>query len=408
MKTFNITIIALLSITLLSSSVAYADSHEEDMRMNGPIQNSTGSVTDDMMEEWPIVIQLRAMIAELEAKIAELQEDKQKKNAKIAELQEDKQKKNAKIAELRDKLKAKTSQTENQDVKLQDKLDRKNAKNAELEDALDNKDAKIDHLKEKVDRKIDNKNEKLDAMKAQMSEMKTLMEKHRIIEPEKYTVPTNPMTQPEPITIRPSLMDYMPQPPYESYYEQPELQQSPCPFKVSTHAGGFSIRHEHEYWGFSITNDYNRDGKCDIWYLDHRVYTNSSRVYTVMTETISTFKGDDTKYSMIKYKYYSYHDDGTIIMEVYYNQNGTAYSAEKKVNHGYYMHYDCSDRNNGNNIRYSLSDDNVWYYSGYSNCEEVRYHPNGNVSYHAYKNEDGQNVRMGYHPDGTVKSSRIS
>ena len=178
MKTLNITIIVLLSITLLSSSVVYA----EDMMDDKPIQNGTSPVNDGMMtednetmEEWPIVVQLRAMIAELEAKIAELQEDKQKKNAKIAE--------------LRDKLKVKTSQTENQDVKLQDKLDRKNAKIAELEAALDNKDAKIDHLKEKVDRKIDNKNEKLGAMKAQMNEM---------IQPQLTIKPVpDPMTQPE-------------------------------------------------------------------------------------------------------------------------------------------------------------------------------------------------------------------
>ena len=152
MKTLQITIIALLSITLLSSSVVYA----EDMMDDKPIQNSTSPVYEDMtddnetMEEWPIVVQLRAMIAELEAKIAELQEDKQKKNAKIAE--------------LRDKLKAKTNQSENQDVKLQDKLEKKNAKIAELEDVIENKDAKIDHLKEKVDRKIDNKQEKVGAM----------------------------------------------------------------------------------------------------------------------------------------------------------------------------------------------------------------------------------------------------
>ena len=159
MKTLHITIIALLSITLLSSSVVYA----EDMMEDGPIQNSTNHVYEDMtddnetMEEWPIVIQLRAMIAELEAKITELQEDKQNKNAKIAE--------------LRDKLKAKTNQSENQDVKLQDKLDRKNAKIAELETALDNKDAKIKHLKEKVDRKIANKQEKVGAMDEKLGVM---------------------------------------------------------------------------------------------------------------------------------------------------------------------------------------------------------------------------------------------
>ena len=152
MKTLQITIVALLSITLLSSSVAYA----EDMMEDGPIQNSTNHVYEDMtddnetMEEWPIVIQLRAMIAELEAKIAELQEDKQNKNAKIAE--------------LRDKLKAKNNQAENQDAKLQAKLDKKNAKIAELEEIIDNKDAKITHLKEKVDRKIANKQEKVGAM----------------------------------------------------------------------------------------------------------------------------------------------------------------------------------------------------------------------------------------------------
>ena len=130
MKTLHITIIALLSITLLSSSVVYANPD---------------------------------LIAELEAKIAELE-------AKITELQEDKQNKNDRIAELRDKLKAKTNQTENQDTKLQAKLDKKNAVIAELEETIDNKDAKIKHLKEKVDRKIDNKNQKLDAMKAQMGE----------------------------------------------------------------------------------------------------------------------------------------------------------------------------------------------------------------------------------------------
>ena len=133
MKTLHITVIVLLSITLLSSSVAYANPD---------------------------------LIAELEAKIAELE-------AKINELKEDKQNKNAKIDELRDKLKSKNNQTENQDAKLQAKLDKKNAKIAELETALDNKDAKIKHLKEKVDRKIANKQEKVGAMKVQMGEMMT-------------------------------------------------------------------------------------------------------------------------------------------------------------------------------------------------------------------------------------------
>ena len=167
MKTLHITVIALLSITLLSSSVVYA----EEMTEDGPIQNSTNHVYEDMtddnetMEEWPIVVQLRAMIAELEAKIAELKEDKQNKNAKIAE--------------LRDKLKAKTNQTENQDEKLEAKLEKKNAKIAELEAALDNKDAKIQHLKEKVDRKIANKQEKVGTMKGQMDEMMTEDQKNK-------------------------------------------------------------------------------------------------------------------------------------------------------------------------------------------------------------------------------------
>ena len=122
MKTLHITIIALLSVTLLSSGLVYADPE---------------------------------IIAQLEAKIQELTDKLQNKNAKIDE--------------LRDKLKVKTNDIE----KLENRLDRKNAKNAELEDALDNKDAKIKHLKEKVDRKIDNKNQKLDAMKTQMGEMQS-------------------------------------------------------------------------------------------------------------------------------------------------------------------------------------------------------------------------------------------
>ena len=135
MKTLHITIVALLSITLLSSSVVYANPD---------------------------------LIAQLEAKIAELE-------AKITELKEDKQNKNAKIAELRDKLKTKNSQAENQDVKLEAKLEKKNAKIAELEEIIDNKNAKIDHLKEKVDRKIDNKNEKVGALNEKMSDMKDEM-----------------------------------------------------------------------------------------------------------------------------------------------------------------------------------------------------------------------------------------
>ena len=156
MKTLHITIIALLSITLLSSGIVYAEDMTEHMTEKDQIQNSTNSFNEEM-EEWPIVVQLRAMIAELEAKIAELQEDKQKKNAKIAE--------------LRDKLKAKNNQAENQDEKLEAKLEKKNAKIAELETALDNKDAKIAHLKEKVDRKIANKHEKVGALNEKMSDM---------------------------------------------------------------------------------------------------------------------------------------------------------------------------------------------------------------------------------------------
>ena len=128
MTTLQITIIVLLSITLLSSSVAYANPD--------------------------LIAQLEIKIAELEAKINELKEDKQKKNAqiskqadKIAELKEEKQNKNAII----DKKDAKIDQLENKIVKLEDIIDRKNNK-------LDRRDASIE-----------NKNEKLDDMKAQLN-----------------------------------------------------------------------------------------------------------------------------------------------------------------------------------------------------------------------------------------------
>ena len=176
MQTLQITIIAILSITLLSSSVVYA----EDMMEDGPIQNSTSPVYEDMtddnetMEEWPIVIQLRAMIAELEATITGLE-------TKITELREDKQNKNAKIAELRDKLKAKNNQTENQDVKLQTKLENKNAKIDRLEDKIVKLEKIIDRKDSKIDRKdtnVDNKKEKIgmtqDDLNAQASEIESL------------------------------------------------------------------------------------------------------------------------------------------------------------------------------------------------------------------------------------------
>ena len=170
MKTLNITIIVLLSITLLSSSVVYA----EDMMDDKPIQNGTSPVNDGMMtednetmEEWPIVVQLRAIIAELEATITGLE-------TKITELKEDKQNKNAKITELRDKLKAKNNQDENQDVKLQAKLDKKDAKIDRLENKIVKLEEIIDRKDSKIDRKdtnIDNKKEKLKIKQDKIDEM---------------------------------------------------------------------------------------------------------------------------------------------------------------------------------------------------------------------------------------------
>ena len=92
-----------------------------------------------------------------DGKIAQLE-------AKIAELKEDKQNKNAHIDKLKDRL-------ENQNTKFEDKLDKKNAKIDQLEN-------KIVTLKETIDRKdtnIDKKKEKLGAMKGQMSDMKDEM-----------------------------------------------------------------------------------------------------------------------------------------------------------------------------------------------------------------------------------------
>ena len=152
----------------------------EDMMEDGPIQNSTNHVYEDMtddneeMEEWPIVVQLRTMIAELEATITGLE-------AKITELKEDKQNKNAKIAELRDKLKAKNNQTENQDVKLQTKLENKNAKIDRLENKIVKLEKIIDRKDSKIDRKdtnVDNKKEKIgiaqDDLNAQANEIESL------------------------------------------------------------------------------------------------------------------------------------------------------------------------------------------------------------------------------------------
>ena len=140
-KTLHITIIALLSVTLLSGGLVYADPQ---------------------------------IIAQLEAKIAELE-------AKINELKEDKQNKNAKIDELRDKLKAKNNQTENQDVKLQAKLENKNAKIDRLENKIVKLEEIIDRKDSKIDRKdtnVDKKKEKLgiaqDDLNAQASEIESL------------------------------------------------------------------------------------------------------------------------------------------------------------------------------------------------------------------------------------------
>ena len=148
----------------------------DDMMTTDPIQNSTSF--NEEMEEWSIVVQLRAMIAELEAKINELKEDKQNKNARIDT--------------LKDKLETKTKEIDNQKAKFETKLDKKDAKIdklenkiVKLEDIIDRKDSKID----RKDTNIDNKKEKLDAMKAQMGEM---------IQPQLTIKPVpDPMTQPE-------------------------------------------------------------------------------------------------------------------------------------------------------------------------------------------------------------------
>ena len=138
MKTLHITIIALLSITLLSSSVAYANPD---------------------------------LIAELEAKIAELEATITGLETNVTELKEDKQNKNAKFDKLKDRL-------ENKIAELESKVDNKNTKIAEFEEIVETKDAKIDHLKEKVDRKIANKQEKVgiaqDDLNAQSSEIESL------------------------------------------------------------------------------------------------------------------------------------------------------------------------------------------------------------------------------------------
>ena len=158
MKTLQITLIALLSVTLLSSGIVYADPE---------------------------------IIAQLEAKIAELE-------AKIVELKEDKQKKNAQIDELRDKLKTKTKQIDNlndrldnQKAKFETKLDKKDVKIDKLENKIVKLEDIIDRKNSKIDRKdtnIDNKKEKLAIMQSQLDSKSEL---RPVVDP--YPEPTQPI-----------------------------------------------------------------------------------------------------------------------------------------------------------------------------------------------------------------------
>ena len=127
MKTLQITLIAVISVTLLSSGIVYADPE--------------------------IIAQLQQKIAELEVTITGLE-------TTVADLKEDKQAKNDRMDVLRDKLKFKTQDIE----KLEAKIDRKIAKIDQLESKTDTLENQIADLKNSQTKKM---NQLLKQLKAQ-------------------------------------------------------------------------------------------------------------------------------------------------------------------------------------------------------------------------------------------------
>ena len=305
MKTLQITIIALLSVTLLSGGLVYANPD---------------------------------LVAQLEAKIAELE-------AKIQEYKDKLQNKNAKIDELRDKLKVKTNDIE----KLENRLDRKNAKNVELEETIETKNAKITHLKEKVDRKIDNKNQKLDAMKVQMSEMINNTS-YRITPIPVYHIDTVAI-QPANVTMPKTIDDI----PFKelpiSMYNQYGATEHGC------YAFDWFTLNENTTVQVTWLRDANKDGICDLTTWDFTHYDDVAGTKYKQHVQLPTWTGGDTYLNEYHYGDYGKCRIGTEtgkFSETLYFQykNGVAIKAQYSN-----INDDCTQ---GVTMKYALDEYNVW------------------------------------------------